>query len=416
MSTRTKEQDTETKRVYILHATGPDGSSSWQFPNDLAGGHHRIDYADGPKRGYDGRLIWKPCVHSWTNTGSRYLGFGKGKDYWGSMMEAYYYIYDSIKKPKAEFWDQGVVIDCLRQLDLNCTNSVMAYSGIIQAIPFFGGVIKLNSILRKLAREMPKKWRKRPFTETIKWAISADFIDRFVISPTIADAQMFHHACDYVINVLETMKARNAAPFALKAERVRTLSEVKDTFTVNVPYTGNIYGDRIRRTTVTDKAFLYLTANYDEAAVSPIQLWATRTGFTRPLDSAWDMVPFSFVFDYFARAGDFIEGLSSELASQEGLRAKIGEIHSLWGSTKTETKHTYIPKGINAAWYWYVSSRAYSTESLSSGIYQRFPINQPGTFINLLGSESEGFLDVQLSRTRVRTLAELFAQAKLPRG
>lgn len=414
-TTKIKERQGEPKTVYKLVETYPDGQTFHRFPSTLAGEWEKIEYQSGPRRDESGRLIWKPCVHSWTNAGNRYLGYGKGTDTYDVKQEAYFYIHDSIALPMAGNWDSGVVTDCLDQLNLNCRNAVMAYSGVIQAIPLFGNIVKLNSILRKLARNMPRSFAKRPFTQTIRWAISADFIDRFVISPTIADAQMFHHACDYVINVLETMRTRNSAPFALKASRTEVTKEERNQFTMEVPWTGRMSGEVTRKSTITSEAFLFVSANYDEAAVSPIQLWMSRTGFTRPLESAWDMVPFSFVMDYFARAGDFIEGLSTELSSQEGLRAKIGEIHSLWGTCTTRTLHAYKPERIYATGSWRINSRAFSPESLSSGTFQRFPINQPGTFINLLGESSDNFIDIALSRTRVRTLAELIAQAKLPR-
>lgn len=413
MKTITKTKKTPDVTYNTLHTTRPNGYEEWRFPNKLIGDSHTITYPSGPKRDESGKLIWKPCQHVWSNSGSRYLGFGKGKDYWDETQEAYYYVYDNVSRPKAGEWNPDTVKQCLDQLDLNCKDSVMAYSGVIQAIPLFGSVMKLNSILRKLAKEMPKKWAKQPFTTTLQWCISADFIDRFVISPTLDDARKWHNACNYVINVLETIRSRQYMPFALKSEDVVTTSDSTSSFSINVPYTGHMYGSVRKRTRTTSKAFLYLSAKYDEALVSPIQLWATRTGITRPLDSAWDLVPFSFVADYFFRTGDWIEGLSEELASQEGLRGKIAEIHSLWGSVKTETTYEFKPEGISPAWYWYLSSRAFSPETLSSGTYERFPISQPGTFINLLSHELGDYFDVQLTRTRVRTLAELIAQYKL---
>jgi hypothetical protein len=286
------------------------------------------------------------------------------------------------------------------------------YSGILQAVPLVGGAFKFVSIMNRAARRFSKEFRKKPFTTVVKAAISGDFIDRFVVSPTIDDARRFLDASNYVVRVMNTAYERNAMPVALQGETSQTLYSSTGS--------GTGYGnpwptyDVKRMASVSTKAYLLLEAHYDTNAIDPIKLWADRCGITRPLDSVWDLVPFSFVVDYFTRAGDFISGLSDRMASQEGLRGRVGSLLGCWwlASAKAEDKYTVTGGGAQGNYSWNPLDVIPGEVTIASSTFSRSRVYDPGSIISSIEDKNSLF-HVDLSPTRIRTIAELVIQAKL---
>lgn len=322
-------------------------------------------------------------------------------------------------------WNPSVCQGIMNQLDLNKGESCLMYANVIQALPFLGAVTKLTSILNNAARRFGKSIRKKPFTTAVKTLISADFVDRFVISPTIDDARRFATATNYVANKLAMAEERNSTVFALDAELETVLKDRESNQSTSCRSYGcgwsNVTFNNHWRTRCLDKAFVLLEATYTTDALTPFRLWANRTGFSKPLDSAWDLVPFSFVLDYFFRAGDFISGLSEEMSSDSGLRGTITRIHGMWASHLYEstltTKCTGYRRVDGAGEYpvnvW--NKLRTDVSVTSSSIYRRFPVPNPYSYLIPLEEKLSDYLSVNLSlsSTRMRTLAELVIQAKL---
>jgi hypothetical protein len=266
--------------------------------------------------------------------------------------------------------------------------------------------------MNRAARRFSKEFRKRPFTTVVKAAITGDFIDRFVVGPTIDDARRFLDASNYVVRVMNTAYERNAMPVALQGETSHTLSSSTSS--------GTGYGnpwptyDVKRMASVSTKAYLLLEAHYDTNAIDPIKLWADRCGITRPLDSVWDLVPFSFVVDYFTRAGDFISGLSDRMAGQEGLKGRIGTILGCWwlASAKAEDKYTITGGGAQGNYAANPLTVTPGEVTIASSTFSRSRVHNPGSIMSSIEDKNSLF-HVNLSPTRIRTIAELIIQAKL---
>jgi hypothetical protein len=399
----------------VFYIDGTDHSTGYEY---IGESNETIEYAKGPRHCL-GHCLWKPCHHTVLNKLDGLWGIGVWT--YRNYSPAREYIGFCRSVPKAPSipegsWDASVIDQIIDQINLNCRESIMCYSGVLQAIPLVGGALRFNSIMRKAAAKLSKSLRRKPFTTAVKQLIQADFIDRFVVGPMIQDARMFLDAHNYVIRVMNTAYERNAAPVALQAQQVKTIS--KQTGSVSRAW-GGYYGDRgraigsgVREDTVTSKAFARVDLSYDTHALSPIKLWATRCGVTRPLDSVWDLVPFSFVIDYFTRAGDFISGLSDQMSSQDGLKGKITQIHDLWGSCKIASTWTYKGTELRDANPRLTPVFQPSRETVTSYDYRRFQIPDPGTFLNSL-ENSNPLLQDSISLTKLRTIAELIIQAKL---
>jgi hypothetical protein len=399
-------------------------NNDWSYTCGL----DEIRYEDG-RRLPDGRWPWKECSHIRDDyyqpvAGRASWGYEfHDKRIWDINAALIITNMGKLRCPKRP-WDPSVLQGCLNQLDLNSSENVLLYSGILQAVPLVGSALKLTSILNRAARNLSKSFRKKPFTTVVKSLISADFIDRFVISPMIDDARRFADATNYVLRVLETARERNAHQFALDSSLTTIDEEDRWTDQRNIgpgPYWKTEGQYQIG---TEHKAFMLLEAEYDMKAVDPLKVWSRRIGLTRPLDSMWDLVPFSFVIDYFTRAGDFIGHLSDEMSGSDGLKGRITRIIDCWGSVKNFGR--WQERGLGAvgsyisSWQWpYIRSYYVNEEPMTAvretSSYSRFRVTPIWRYIHELQQKVDDYLSINLdlSSTRKRTIAELVIQAKL---
>lgn len=407
MQTTTKSRVIPPHQIVLWRRT----PGTYDYRTTIPGYSESISYQLGPM--FDnGHCNWKPCTHDTTNKISGPVGnwsFNEGRWHMeGTNLPIQSFSHSA---PIANF-DGNVLSGIWDQLDLNCRDGVLLYSGILQAVPLLGGALRFNRIMRDLARRLKKDFLKKPFTTVLKSAISLDFIDRFVVSPTIDDARKFADATDYVLRVINTAQNRTMAPFALSAESTTTFADRSRSGTSTIPGMSIMYDWTERtRSYSTTKMFALIEGRYSLAAIDPIKLWAARVGLTRPLESAWDLVPFSFVVDYFTRAGDFVSRLSDEMSDQDGLRAVVSKIHGLWYTLKNsysvecDCSPVYYPgvhiHGIGG------KARAETTH------FERAPVPDAWSRVLSLPTSIGEFVNIDVGVTRGRTLAELFIQAKL---
>jgi hypothetical protein len=425
MITKTTPAHTERIAVRTLQRFS---SSPRTIYRNFDFGANSITYSEGAKQ--HGRWPWKQCSHN--NAGSVRLGGRTTFEVTRRDGKAWYEDYylepvspttlPSVPAIPSSFLDESLK-KCLDQVDLNTSDAVLLYSGVLQAVPLLGAVGKFNQIMKGIQRYVTKSLRKKPFTTVVKSLIQADFIDRFVISPTLADIRKFQDATDYTLRVLDTARSRNNHKFALNSSTSEVFSESKSTGTYNGSYGGDAYYEyqRTDRVAATCKAFMLLEASYNMSAVDPIKVWAQRVGLTRPLDSVWDLVPFSFVVDYFTRAGDFISHLSDEMSSIDGLKGKITSIHDVWCTQDASSKCTLRPGAMTRAPQFTDTMKVVyfihdNSPSVSEKVaFRRFRVSNQWDRCMQLMRAPENYLQVNLdlSQTRKRTLAELIIQAKL---
>jgi len=311
-----------------------------------------LTYEDGPKYSTDGRLNWKLCTHQKGNQVSGKIATTIGySSIWGKWWTfgcdiaspTYISVPSSTSEQAAqrEAWDKYWA-----SLDLNCRNRVLAYSAVAELIPMLGAAFKVTRTLNRIG-QWARRLRHKPFIEVIKAAISADFINRFVIQPTIADMNMLRDAHCYVLRVLETAHTRNAMPYQFSSSGFSGAKDSQVTQAYSYKYL-NYNWTRVdckgmRFGGVESTLHILSKVYYDVHTVKPIKLWLARTGLSTPLDAAWDLIPFSFVADYFFRIGDFIEKASTDATSQDGLKGQVGQIYGAWFCQKAGQWSLYTP-------------------------------------------------------------------------
>lgn len=377
-------------------------------------GEDTISYDKGPKT-RDGHCVWKKCEHRF---GNQFKG-GASASQRNSKGEVGWFYPTPPKSPAYPSLSGlsmpnvgSVYSDIWNQLDLNCHNSVQLYSGILEAVPLVGGCFRFVSIMNKLGRKLAKGLRKRPFSTVLRSAIQLDLIDRFVVQTTINDARMFLNAHNYVLNVMNTAYERSGQlpvryHMSRKDTRIKT-----DRITRKIRSWGGgfdavkFHGIQTLEAGYYIDVFVLASAAYDTAAIDPLKLWATRCGILTPLDSAWDLIPFSFVVDYFSRAGDFIAGAGARFTDQDALRGRLQKVYGSW-YTKTTLQHQSF--AADSAETDNPLTFTPGTDSARRGHFIRAPFNPLTEPVE----SPDGFFRLDLNSTRTRTLGELIIQAKL---
>lgn len=408
-------------------------SGATQSTINLALGSSSITYASGPKYDTKHRCRWKYCRQ---DSGFNYINtaYAEWNGRWNAAKrdlvswvkpQGIYKASDLYRIPGTNPDISSCLSTLLDQVDLNCHDSVLLYSGIVQAVPLVGGAFKFVKIMNDVGKKFVKEFRRKPFWTVVKSAISADFIDRFVISPTIDDARKFLDASNYVVRVMNTLHNRHNyyTAFENTSTEVHNMDsgDRSESYGVNgMGTTGRITfsGPWTKRAYSTTKTYALAKVQYQPDEVSALKLAATRYGVTRPLDSVWDLVPFSFVIDYFTRAGDFISELGDKLSDQEGLKGKIADIHGAWYSHTCSSEwvwDVHTTNGITRVNDYYPTSASAISGKVSSSMktFVRAPIPDIWSAITNIPDPSNGLFRWDLSATRARTLLELFIQAKL---
>lgn len=379
-----------------------------------------ITYDDGPKYLPKGGCNWKTCYHNSKAKSSGSITYTYAASKWDrrTTTATYYapYVFSGKAVPQLKPDIDGCIGKFWDAVNLNCSESVMCYSGIIQMVPMLGAAFKVNRVLRAISEHVSKRLRKKPFRTVLADLISGDFINRFVIKPTLQDMAMIRDASDYVLRTLETAHRRNLAPTAFE-QKVGDSKTVRSALTFSDRYTGgntSTYFDGYctEYNEVSTTLKILAQVRYRVDPTSSIRLLANRLGLTRPLDSAWDLVPFSFVIDYFARVGDFISGLSDRMASDEGLEGELCSISDVWVIEKAKVGYAFELTGFHPQQPDTVINGPKGSFSLTSSSFKRYRLPDPLTRIGYWDDKGD-FIKPKLSSTRVRTLLQLALQSKL---
>lgn len=411
-----------TKTKPSTTAYGPVTVQNW-FPSNTyrrsyVAGAETIQYSEGPQYS-GGHCNWKYCKHEYGLRAS----FG-GSVYTEYSINPSYHVYGvgdaglgPLSAPTVDCPSASSVFSKIwDQLDLNCHDSVMLYSGILQAIPLVGGAFKFVDVMNRLGRKLTRDFKKKPFTTVVKSAISLDFVDRFVVKPTIDDARKFINAHNYVINVMNTMYERSGMlPTAYEMQSSVQEVHASSAYSCSpaqpsTPIEIKLTGDRTERSVGQTNVYVLANVAYNTAAADPIKLWATRLGVNRPLDSFWDLVPFSFVVDYFTRAGEFVSSVGDRITEQDALRGVIQKIHGCWCTQKVTRERVANFTGCTVGWGTNTLFQP-GTARTSRGSFHRFPCSS----LDTAPEDPSGFFRLDLSTVRARTIAELILQMKVLR-
>lgn len=418
MPTKTRSRTVDGTYTYYWGEDPDHITSSKTYPWTGCPETATITYGDGPEK-VDGRCNWKFCdqvswlpngsftsivTQDWTSPLVQYAYRGAGSNFTNNSQDSSfdYSIPDSATQDLFDaFWSS---------VDLNCHESVMCYSAILQAVPLLGGLLKANTVLNRVGKEFAHLAHHMSFTGLLKYAISADFINRFVVQTTLQDLHTTYDATDYVVRTITTAQSRSLSPAAFQSKTEG--SKVDFHYTTSNRFGGvdlsyaNEHGSFWTR-----KLFTLADVRYDITPLTSLKLLANRLGITRPLESAWDLVPFSFVADYFLRTGEFLSYLSDKTTSIDGLEGKVCGIRGCWMTDLVNTGWKSTLTSIEPITGCRVIQRPSTMCYAGKKVFRRYAA--PSFYGKSGFWDKSGLFKPQMSTVRSRTIAELVLQAKL---
>lgn len=108
---------------------------------------------------------------------------------------------------------------------------------------------------------------------------------------------------------IDALHVRTTRPLFVSGRVSSKSSSVKET-TVDVFYLGGNVGKAYKRSQSLASQYIKYRAQFD---VSHIGSSLSRLGLTNPALLAWELVPFSFVADWFVNIGDCLQSLDNPL-------------------------------------------------------------------------------------------------------
>lgn len=174
---------------------------------------------------------------------------------------------------------------------------------------------------------------------------------------------------------------------------------------VNGPYawasnTSGAFLDLYNRRDIIDACRVSLHYYLDNPALAEF----ASVGVTNPLDVAWELLPFSFVADWFLPIGDYINVLDSTLGYifKGGTATGVRRISGKWFTTGT-------PAGFNGTASYSLSSGSYRQFKMSRDVYDGSPtpdLFQLGSWGNLHGYRLNNA--ISLVGANLKSLRRLF--------
>lgn len=260
--------------------------------------------------GINGRLITTNELSrfswDWTSTGEFYREYffhQKIRD------RAIVNLYASLGK-RTKF-NGGVVIGEMREtmnlLGKSCTTLLLAYRAIRrgrvkEALGYFGDHVGLGTSSRLLNRSQLNQQRKKRGEKPIsksEYASSAWLELQFGWKPLMKDIS------DY-ISYLDSLSSSNTGEQWLSFSGYARDTATFDKFYSFVNVNGLRYSSKLRESVSEQYS---LTATFKPS--SPLLQKLNQVGLVNPASIAWELVPFSFVLDWFLPIGDWIESFTA---------------------------------------------------------------------------------------------------------
>jgi hypothetical protein len=146
-----------------------------------------------------------------------------------------------------------------------------------------------------------RKYRKRPFLETIRAMASGDLFVQFAVKPLLSDLNAMKGISNHLATQMDRLR---------RSKSLRTRYTVKDSGTTSQSQTGTA-DVHTKRTVHYDRLVTaWAMFDLDTSSMPEIPPWllaADALGFDEPLQTTLELVPFSFVLEYFIKVSDWLD-------------------------------------------------------------------------------------------------------------
>lgn len=355
--------------------------------NDL----NRIQYEYGPPHNADGSARWKGCIHDWKlgnagvvtvreeNKNSR-----KYDDYVhllpaGVQILQSRYLSEWRNNPLPS--ESSIMGACENTMSGRLETTALPITDLVQ---MSNSVAGNRNLVGDLVGAFTDLFSRKPKSlgDLLKKVASAHLAWNFGIVPLVQTLLSLIYATERVDKHLAKLRAINESdqlnftvtmtPF----DASRIISE-NATYAYSSQSNAQVRCRQTLRTRTIVKAHFRTSVRYDTSDALRTRLLWDACGVTSIVGTVWDLLPWSFVVDWFVSVSDFCDQLDSYYFRAVPLE-RMGELRDVW---YTATRSTQLVsdqfRATNAGISWRrVSLRGKPEECyISSGQFVRSPIN-----------------------------------------
>lgn len=211
----------------------------------------------------------------------------------------------------------------------------LGVNAVVNAIEFASLKTLVPSLLKGLKSVVKHKLGRR----SVKDLAGSHLAYSFGLAPTIADLRAFFSIRSEVEKRVRQLMARNGRTIRL----TKRVAPVKSTETVAGIWSSQseyyITRKGLWDITTSGAVSADVTSFFVNDPSAMCKLWSSALGLSTPLQSIWEIVPFSFVIDWFIPIGETFQRVEDRLGMHETVRSLQ---LSNWGySQKTEASITH---------------------------------------------------------------------------
>lgn len=375
----TKSRSTQRVHVWTQYAEPNTYENTASYPVDFT---DKIDYEDGPQH-INGHVKWKRCVHQGIQEiegacriSNWWVGNYSAKKRWnmrnlagGTSSSSFRngFMAQVAKVPPVDLTDLKEKFRT--QLSGNLESNVLPITDLYQLFRK-GKLIKNLADQGKVFRDL---FRPKNVKDLVKKASSAHLAWKFGVVPFTRDVLNVLNIAQMVDAHLQKLRAKtNSASDSWVVTSTQDSSKWESTEGRVGLYSGSIYYKDSYERYVGARLFFRARLTYNTSdAVRTSLLW-DAAGFRNIASTAWDLIPWSFLIDWFVSVSDFLSELETYYFHNTPLE-KVEELRDMWITTTQKLVQERKLTGVSN-----MGSASYSGTALGGFKYIRFsrePIN-----------------------------------------
>lgn len=359
-----------------------------------------ITYDDGPQHNVDWTMRWKQCQHSWYCGREGVLSFRhawktgkvmrKGQ-YTFFMPESYQTMVQNLRRWESLTppGDEALLATVVNEMSGRLKGTELPITDVFQ---LYTSVKKHGNPAEELVKPFYDLFRRKPknLRDLIKKVSGADLARKFGLVPLVKTLFSILNAAQVVDAHLKKLSARELSDqlnFSVTSTPYDVVHATGDAVFRDVGSSVRAKASYIHRTRMTCKVFFRTTVDYDTSDSIHTKLLWDAYGVSNIFGTVWDVLPYSFVVDWFYNLGEVCAQMDNYLFHTSPL-VRLGKLTDVWASIVRRT--SYELSGFTAV----QTSSTSRTEgfsppevmALSSGQFLRRPVasGNVGNFLQTL--------------------------------
>lgn len=394
------EGASSSRRVeWTRSGTNLGPGTSYVTINDL----NRIQYDAGPPHNADGSARWKSCIHDWSLGCAGVVNVRETNRYSGQYDDYAHLLPSGVQILKSRYLDEwrnnplpsssSIMGGCEDAMSQRLETTALPITDLAQ---MSRSVTSNRGLTGDLTRAFVDLFSRKPKSlgDLVKKVSSAHLAWKFGIVPLTQTLLSLISATNRVDKHLEKLRAINESQqlnftvTMIPSDTSRILSE-SAVYAHSSQSNAQVRCRQTLKTRTTIKAHFRTSVRYDTSDALRTRLLWDACGVTNIVGTVWDLVPWSFVIDWFFSVSDFCAQLDKYYFQAVPLE-RMGELRDVWYTATRSTKlvsDKFVATNAGISWR-SVSLRGAPNECyISSGQFIRSPIDNP-TLRTFLGGIS----------------------------